>query len=202
VFYAELPPIQVIVPTPSPWSTWLPITISSAALLVTSVSALLSHRDRERAKPLVEMSVVYADQMLMGSLTRLKKVVGLHFDNRGREDTNITSLEIISSGGTIITGFNMLLDDDGNQIAQDGRYEPLPGFGGCHLYIDASVIQGEEILVIAGFGHGLQIAAHAPMGRLNNRKPLSAFQQHRITCRWERNKKRAAKSRARAQPKP
>jgi hypothetical protein len=190
VFYADPPPVQVIVNTGTPWSTWAPIAISSVALIVSVVSAYLGHRDRERAKPSVEMSVLYAKEMMMGSLTKPVKVVSLSFENKGREDTNITSLEIFSNGGTIIPGFNILLDDDANLLAEQDQDVPLPGFGRCHLYVDGSFIQGDEVLVIAGFGHGPQIAVHAPMGRLNNRKPLSARKQRKISQRWKCKAKR------------
>lgn len=184
VFYADQPPIQVDVHTGSLWSTWLPIAISLLALAVSGTQAYLSNRERKRAMPSVEMSAAYIEQMLMGDLTKPLKVISLSFQNRGREATNITSLEIFSSGGTIVTGFNMLLDDNGHPVAHEDRDEPLPGFGRRHLYVDASVIQGNEVLVVAGFGHGPQITVHAPMGRLNNHRPLSTWKQRKISRNW------------------
>jgi hypothetical protein len=206
VFYADQPPVQVVVHTGSPWSTWLPIAISTFALIVSGAQAYLSHRERKRAMPSIRMHAAYTDHMVMGSVENLRQVVLIRLENRGREDTTITSCDIYSSGGTLVNGLNRQLDATGNRITREAQDEPLPGFSHRQYTIDGSIILGDEIMVIVGFGHGLEIAIHAPINHLGTEKQVSRRKQRKIYRSWEKAKREARAKReldrVRAQQEP
>lgn len=164
------------------------------ALAVTGLQFYRSSVEREQIAPSVRMHVVYADEMILGDVRNQRPVVSIHLENRGSEDTATTNLEIYSNGGTFgLHAFTMLLDAEGEPIRHEGHGEPLPGSSSRHYYIDASVIQGDEIMVIAEFAHGPQIALHAQMNCFGNRKELSESQQRKLHRSWAKTKARTGR---------
>jgi hypothetical protein len=194
VFYADLPPIHVTVQNSTPsWAVWGPIIISLVALLVSGLAVLLNYRERKRVMPSIRMHGVYTDSMYMGDVHNLRKVVGITLTNTGREATTVRHLDIQSNGGTYANGLAMRLDAKGDRITRDDdeHEESLPGFSSNHYDVDASVIQGDEVVAVAELGHGQEIALHLPLnGQLGDRKPLSRRKYKKISARWEKAKAR------------
>jgi hypothetical protein len=164
----------------------VPISISVLALVVSGSQAYINYRERKRVMPSVGMHAVYVDQMVVGD--GLRKVVSIHLENKGREATTVRNLDISSNGGTFVNGLNCLLDEKGDPISRDARDETLPGFSSRHYVVDASMIQGDEVLAVAGFGHGpKKIAHHLPLNRMGSRKPLSECKFDKIQDSWEKH---------------
>jgi hypothetical protein len=203
VFYAELPPINVTVANNTPsWAVWAPIIISLVALLVSGLAVLLNYLERKRIMPSIRMHGVYTDSMYMGDIHNLRKVVGITLTNTGREATTVSRLDIASNEGTYFSALGMQLDDKGDRITHDdGQEESVPGFGSRHYRVDASVIQGNEVVVEAEFGHGPQIVLHLPLNELGDRKPLSGHKLNRILRSWDKAKAKAAKKANRSRRK-
>jgi hypothetical protein len=189
VFYADPPPpIHVTVQTGSPWTWWVPVGISLLALAVSGSQYFLNRAERKRVMPSVGMHAVYVDRMNLGDPDSPFKVVSIHLENKGREATTVRNLDIYSNGGAFVNGPNCLLDDEGDPMSRDAQYETLPGFSSRRYIVDASMIQGDEVLLVAGFGHGPEIALHLPINHIGSRKPLSERKFNKIQDSWEKRK--------------
>jgi len=180
VFYADSPPIHVTVQTGSPLATWVPIGISLLALAVSCSQFYLNHVERKRVMPSVGMHAVYVDRMVLGDVRNPRKVVSIGLENKGREATTVRNLEIWSNGGTFVGGFSVLLDEKGDPITHDAQDEPLPGFSSRNYNVDASMIQGDEVVAVAQFGHGQEIglrfcASPTSLGSCRTCVPKAAF---------------------------
>lgn len=156
--------------------------------------------------PSIAMRVAFIDSMFMGDINDLQKVILVSFENRGREDTTITSLHIYSSGGTVVNGLNAQLDARGQRIVRNAQGEPLPGFTQHQYTVEGSFLKGDEVLVEARFGHGSGIVVHAVLNHRGKTKRIHGRKQQMIQRSWEESRAEsraeAELDRARAQQKP
>jgi hypothetical protein len=181
VFYADPTTVQTSTPT---WLTVLPIGISLVALIFSGLQFLQNRSERRRIMPTISMSATFTDQWIAGRTPAdMHKTVMVEIHNKGREETNLGSLNIYAKN-FIVNGLNCLLSGRGDRIARDSTTQSVPGFTRKDYFIDASMLDTDEIMVAASFGHEAEIRVAARLNQQGKQKALSARQVDKIFESW------------------
>lgn len=160
--------------------------MSLIALAVALSQFFINRAERKRVMPTVAMHAMYTDKMYIGGINEFRTVVSIQLENRGREDTTVTGLAVCSSDRTIVVdGFSSLLDPaTGERAKPDATNERLPGFTTRGYYVDASMMEGTEVVVEARLGHGEEIHVHATRNHLSGDKRISGRKAQQLVDKW------------------